>query len=188
VRRRSESTIRDKNTGRLTPPPVYPDPSIATPAMHRLGVVRLISSHYLSAMPDTDRLTTVKNSWAVHYLGKKHGKLVSATLLYYAGSAGSAGSSDAGSVFVCRDFLDAVCRSMTMIVMLSPPIPCVTLGSSLMIASSISAPISVGNFSSMRSCTYFTAFSLERQSQIPSQPRIMNSSSGSNLILRRCEW
>lgn len=72
---------------------------------------------------------------------------------------------------------------MTIIVILSPPIPCVTLGSSLIISSSISAPISVGDFESIRSLTYWTAFSFVRQSQIPSQPRIINSSSGSNATL-----
>ena len=61
--------------------------------------------------------------------------------------------------------------------MLSPPIPCVALGSSLMISFSISTPISVGVFESIRSLTYSTAFSFVRQSQIPSQPITMNSSS-----------
>ena len=72
---------------------------------------------------------------------------------------------------------------MTMMVMLSPPIPCVILGSSLIISSSISVPISVGVLVSMRSRTYFTAFSFVRQSQIPSHPKIMKSSSGSKATL-----
>mmetsp|Transcript_4675 Transcript_4675/g.12208 ORF Transcript_4675/g.12208 Transcript_4675/m.12208 type:complete len:265 (-) Transcript_4675:420-1214(-) len=73
--------------------------------------------------------------------------------------------------------LEAGCRSMIMTVMLSLPMPCVSLGSWLMMLSSISIPISSGVRVSMRLRTYCMACSLERQSQIPSQARMMNSSS-----------
>jgi len=67
--------------------------------------------------------------------------------------------------------------------MLSPPIPCVARGSSLIIVSSISTPISVGDFTLIRCLTNSTACSLVRQSQIPSQPRMTNSSVSSSVTL-----
>jgi len=73
-----------------------------------------------------------------------------------------------------------------MIVMLSPPIPCVARGSSLMISFSICSPISVGVIESIRARTYSTAFSFVRQSQMPSQPRMRNSSSSASSTLCAC--
>jgi hypothetical protein len=67
--------------------------------------------------------------------------------------------------------------------MLSPPMPCEARGSSLIISSSISIPISVGLFSLMRLRTYSTHFSFVRQSKIPSQPSTRNSSPASSVVL-----
>mmetsp|Transcript_15256 Transcript_15256/g.23214 ORF Transcript_15256/g.23214 Transcript_15256/m.23214 type:complete len:233 (+) Transcript_15256:2223-2921(+) len=68
-----------------------------------------------------------------------------------------------------------------MTVMLSPPIPCETLGSSLTIWSSISVPISMGVFSSILSRTNLTASSFVKQSHMPSHPKIINSSPSSKV-------
>lgn len=83
-------------------------------------------------------------------------------------------------------------KSTIKIVILSPPIPCVDCGLVLIIVSSISIPISVNDFSLIRSRTYSAAFSFDKQSHIPSQPNIKNSSSSVNWILakvgkRQCE-
>ena len=72
---------------------------------------------------------------------------------------------------------------MIIIVILSPPIPCDARGSALTMSSSISAPISCGRLLLIRSWTYFTHSSLERQSQIPSQPNMMNSSPSLSVVL-----
>lgn len=72
---------------------------------------------------------------------------------------------------------------MIIMVMLSPPIPCDARGSALTISSSISFPISSGCLLSIRSRTYLTHSSLDRQSQIPSQPSTMNSSPVLKVVL-----
>ena len=63
------------------------------------------------------------------------------------------------------------------------PIPWDTRGSSLTISSNISMPISHGDLLSMRSRTYLTHSSLERQSHIPSHPNTINSSPGLKVVL-----
>jgi hypothetical protein len=89
----------------------------------------------------------------------------------------------AGFIGLPGRFRERGCRSIIMIVMLSPPIPWVARGSSLMIVSNISIPISDGVIRFMRLRTNSTAFSLVRQSQMPSHPRIRNSSLSSRVNL-----
>ena len=72
-----------------------------------------------------------------------------------------------------------------MIVMLSPPMPWLARGSALTISSSISAPISCGGFLFILSHTYLTHSSFVRQSQMPSQPMMMNSSPSLRVVLCR---